>query len=59
MENRKIWKQEPLVTGISENRNIWKQEHSNDDKQEHLERIEILIEYKLKTLDQSKKKIAN
>ena len=59
MENRKIWKQEPWKTGTSENRNIWKQEHSNDDKQEHLERIKILIEYKLKPLEQSKKKIAN
>ena len=42
-----------------ENRNIWKQEHSNDDKQELLVRIKILIGYKLKPLEQSKKKIAN
>ena len=57
--NRNTGKQEHLKTGTMENRKIWKQEHSNDDKQEHLERIKSLIEYKLKLLEQSKKKIAN
>ena len=65
LENRNIWKQE------QRNRIIWKQEQwktrSSETRtseyrntaKEHLERINILIKYKLKLLEQSKKKIAN